>query len=259
VLDAITPVILTLDEEPNIGRTLAALGWARDIVVVDSGSADATVEIARRHAQVRAFTRPFDSHAAQWNHAIGATGIASEWILALDADYVLTPELVDELRALAAPDAIAGYRTRFVYCVEGRPLRASVYPPVLTLFRRGRGTYEQDGHTQRLRLDGREGHLRHPIRHDDRKPLARWLASQGRYMRLEARKLAAAPSASLNFADRLRKAIVVAPGAVLVYLLFVKGLVLDGRAGLYYALQRATAELLLSLHLLQERLGRGKP
>ena len=259
MLDAITPVILTLNEEPNIARTLAALAWARDVVVVDSGSDDATLEIARRHANVRTFTRAFDSHAAQWNHAIGATGIASEWILALDADYVLTPELVEELRALVPGDGIAGYRTRFVYCVDGKPLRASVYPPALTLFRRGRGRYDQDGHTQRLRLDGAEGLLRHPIRHDDRKPLARWLASQARYMKLEARKLAAAPPGSLDFPDRLRKAIVVAPAAVLVYLLLVKGLLLDGRAGLYYALQRATAELLLSLHLLEQRLGRGEP
>jgi len=259
VLDAITPVILTLNEEPNIERTLAALAWARDIVVVDSGSDDATVEIARRHANVRTFTRPFDSHAAQWNFAIGETRIASDWILALDADYVLTPALVEELRALIPPGDVDGYRTRFEYCVNGKPLRASVYPPVLTLFRRGRGAYEQDGHTQRLRLAGAERRLASPIRHDDRKPLARWLASQSRYMKLEARKLAAAPSAALNFADRLRKAIVIAPGAVLVYLLLVRGLVLDGRAGLYYALQRATAELLLSLHLLQERLGPGEP
>jgi glycosyltransferase involved in cell wall biosynthesis len=259
VLDAITPVILTLNEAPNLERTLAALGWARDIVVVDSGSDDVTLDIARRHANVRTFTRAFDTHAAQWNYAIGSTGIASDWILALDADYVLTPELVEEMRGLVPPDTVAGYRTRFVYCVGGRPLRASVYPPVLTLFRRGRGAYGQDGHTQRLELDGAEARLAHPIRHDDRKPLARWLASQARYMKLEARKLAAAPSGSLDLPDRLRKAIVIAPGAVLVYLLLVRGLALDGRAGLYYALQRATAEALLALHLLEQRLGLREP
>ncbi len=259
MLDAITPVILTLNEAPNLERTLAALGWARDVVVVDSGSDDGTLEIARRHANVRTFTRAFDSHAAQWNFATGSTGIASDWILALDADYVLTPELVEELRGLVPPDAVAGYRTRFVYCVNGRALRASVYPPVLTLFRRGRGSYEQDGHTQRLRLDGDEVPLAHPIRHDDRKPLARWLAAQARYMTLEARKLSESPSSTLNLPDRLRKAIVIAPPAVLLYLLFAKGLVLDGRAGLYYALQRATAELLLALRLLERRLGIGEP
>jgi glycosyltransferase involved in cell wall biosynthesis len=259
VLDTITPVILTLNEEPNLERTLAALAWARDVVVVDSGSDDATLDIARRHANVRTFTRSLDSHAAQWNYATGETGIASEWILALDADYVLTPELVDELRALVPPDSIAGYRTRFVYCVNGRALRASVYPPVLTLFRRARGTYEQDGHTQRLKLAGEEARLAHPIRHDDRKPLARWLASQARYMKLEARKLDRAPAASLDVPDRLRKAIVIAPGAMLVYLLLARGLLLDGRPGVYYALQRATAELLLSLYLLEERLGPREP
>jgi len=255
MLDAITPVILTLNEAPNLERTLAALAWARDVVVVDSGSDDATLAIAARHANVRTFSRAFDSHARQWNYAIGETGIVSGWILALDADYVLTPGLVDELRALAPDASVAGFSTAFRYCINGKPLRASVYPPVVTLFRRGRGSYEQDGHTQRLRLDGAAARLAHPILHDDRKPLARWLAAQSRYMALEARKLAAAPAGSLDFPDRLRKAIVIAPGAVLVYLLFARGLLLDGGPGIYYALQRATAELLLSLHLLQERMG----
>ena len=70
MLEDITPVILTFNEEANIGRTLERLNWARDIVVVDSFSTDATVSIASRNNRVRVFQRVFDSHALQWNFAI---------------------------------------------------------------------------------------------------------------------------------------------------------------------------------------------
>lgn len=255
-LRSITPVILTFDEEPNIGRTLAALAWAREVLVLDSHSTDRTVEIARSFGNVRVAQRPFDAHAAQWNHATRECGVATDWILALDADYLATPEFVRALEAIVAEAGPDAYEASFAYCVGGRPLRASVYPPVAVLFRRGRFAYAQDGHTQRLAVEGPVGRIGAPLRHDDRKPLARWLASQQRYMALEAAKLCGAAPGSLGAADRLRKLAFVAPFAVFAYALFVKGTILDGRAGLYYALQRAVAEAILSLHLLHRVLFR---
>lgn len=255
-LRSITPVILTWNEEPNIGRTLAALAWAEDIVVVDSLSTDRTAQICRDHPHVRVVERAFDAHAAQWNFATRECAVRTDWILALDADYVVSAELVRELESLEDGADVAAYEARFVYCVAGQPLRSGVYPPVTVLFRRGRGAYAQDGHTQRLAVDGRSARLRAPILHDDRKPLARWLASQARYMALEAEKLATAPAGSLGPADRLRKLVVPAPFLMFFYAYFVKGAILDGRPGLYYALQRAAAEAILSLSLLHRKLFR---
>jgi len=259
MLASITPVILTFNEAANIERTLDALSWATDIVVVDSGSNDETVNIARRYAQVRIFTRPFDTHANQWNYAITETGVKSDWILALDADYVLSDTFVDELRELAPPATTGSYWAAFEYWILGRPLRGSVYPPVRVLFRKSMARYEQDGHTQRLVAEGGTNTLANRIRHDDRKPLSHWIAAQARYAELEAHKLAAAPSAELGVADRIRKMVVVAPWLVFLYVLFVRGTILDGRAGVYYALQRAVAELLLSLHLVQDGVSDARP
>ena len=252
-LDTITPLVLTLNEEANIGRTLDALAWAGRVVVLDSGSTDGTREIVGRYPNAQLYVRPFDSHAAQWNHGITHCDIETEWVLALDADYVVTPELIAEIGALPG-DGASGYRTRFTYCVAGRPLRGSVYPPVTTLFRRGIGRYEQDGHTQRLAIPGTVIDLGSPMLHDDRKPLSRWLASQNRYMELEAAKLSQTPAARLNTADRIRKLIFIAPFLVLVYSLFFRGTVLDGRPGLYYSMQRCAAETILSLHLLHRKI-----
>ena len=126
MLEQITPVLLTYNEEENIGRTLERLNWASDIVVVDSYSTDMTLAIARRNPQVRLFQRSFDSHAQQWNFAIENSGIKTEWILALDADYVLTEEVAAELARLHPEGSINGYSADFRYCVLGQPLRVVV-------------------------------------------------------------------------------------------------------------------------------------
>jgi glycosyltransferase involved in cell wall biosynthesis len=255
MIEQITPLVLTFNEAPNIERTLAPLSWAKDIVVVDSGSTDKTRELLAQNSKVRVVERPFTTHAEQWNFGLEHTGIRTDWVLALDADFILSDELVKEL-ALLVPDAgTAGYRASFTYCVEGKPLRAAVYPPVVVLYRRSGARYEQDGHTQRVQVAGRIGELKGTIYHDDRKPLAHWLAAQARYMRLEARKLHATPAAELGAADRLRQLIVFAPPVMFLYCLLVRGGILDGVAGLFYALQRTVAEAILSLYLLRAYLG----
>jgi glycosyltransferase involved in cell wall biosynthesis len=247
----ITPVILTLNEAPNIGRTLEQLRWARDIVVVDSLSGDETVEIAKGFPQVRVFQRQFDTHAVQWNFGLNETAISTEWVLALDADFVLSPELVDEIASLKPSAKTEGYRANFTYCINGHPLRSGLLRAQVVLYRRSSAKYIQDGHTQRLVLDGQVETLRSKILHDDRKPLTRWFQSQQRYMALEAKKLLAAEGTELGGADRLRRLRLIAPLAVLFYCLIVRGGVLDGRAGFYYAFQRMFAELLLSLYLIE--------
>jgi len=251
-----TPLILTADEESNIFRTLDCLAWAREIVVVDSFSADATLEVANRYPNVRFVQRKFDSHSQQWNFGLKDTGISSEWVLALDADYLVPEALAREMDQLRPADDVSGYSARFIYCVEGTPLTSTAYPPVTVLFRRALAEYEQDGHTQRLRLAGKVLPLANQILHDDRKPLHRWISAQSRYMRLEAAKLENRRFAELSTQNRLRKCIVIAPIAMFLYCMIVKRNILDGRAGLFYALQRTAAELILSLYLLQAKLKR---
>jgi hypothetical protein len=200
------------------------------------------------------FDRPFDTHAAQWNFAVSQTGIDTSWILALDADYQVTEALASEIKNLQPDKDVSGFRARFVYCVEGVPIRSGIYPPVTVLYRRTCGEYVQDGHTQRLLLKGRIEDLTHPIWHDDRKPLGEWLRSQERYARLEAEKLREARFRDLGWKDRLRLLMIAAPVLVFGYCLFVRGGILDGRRGLLYATQRALFETLLGLYLLSSAL-----
>jgi glycosyltransferase involved in cell wall biosynthesis len=248
LLDQITPVILTRDEEPNIARTLAQLAWAKDVVVVDSVSTDATAEIARRFPNVRLFERAFDEHAKQWTFA--QQQVRTPWFLALDADYYLPEAFARELEALE-PGDVRGFRASFSYAVGGKPLRASLYPPRIVLAATAHATFWQDGHTQRISVDGAVGDLREAIIHDDRKDFRSFVARQKRYMVAEAEKLRLRDPRALGVAGRVRKLIVVAPFAVLVHTLVVKGLILDGVPGLRYAWERFVAELILSRELLR--------
>jgi glycosyltransferase involved in cell wall biosynthesis len=252
MLKAITPLLLTFDEEPNIFRSLDRLNWAEEVVVVDSFSTDATSQIEHKYPNVRLVKHKFDTHSQQWNFGLKEAGIKTEWVLALDADYIVPEALVDEIANLQPADDVAGYRAAFQYCVEGMPLRSTVYPPVTVLFRRALGKYQQDGHTQRLSLQGKILNLTNPILHDDRKPLHRWLSSQSRYMQLESAKLLKTRFSELSIQDQARRCIVIAPIAMFLYCMIFKRNILDGRAGLFYALQRTAAELLLSLYLLHE-------
>ncbi len=251
MLDQVTPLILTFNEAPNIGRVLDRLRWARRIVVVDSHSDDETESIAKAYPNVAFVKRRFDCHANQWNFGLCETGIDTEWVLALDADYILSDTLVQEILALRPSIEAGGYRANFRYCIEGVPLQGTVYTPVTVLFRRDGAAYRQEGHTQRVRVSGAVETLTAEIYHDDRKPLERWIRSQISYMKLEAEKLLSTPIGVLDGPDKIRRLVFVVPFAMFFYCLLVKRTLFDGLAGLFYAFQRAMAEAILALFLLQ--------
>jgi len=255
-LENITPLILTYNEEPNITRGLEKLAWAKRAVVLDSGSEDHTEEMARTFSNVSFISRSFDNHTAQWN--FGVDQIETEWVLALDADYVLGDDFEEELSKLIATQETNAYYACFKYVIFGKALRGSLYPPRAVLFRKPRCRYEPDGHTQLLKITGGTDFLHSYILHDDRKPLSRWLQSQDSYAKLEAVKLLAASPSTLRLQDRLRLALVPAVPLTLLYTLFVKGALLDGWRGWYYALQRTFAEVILALRLLEKRFERDK-
>ena len=251
MLSHITPVLLTRDEEPNIARTLSCLTWAKDIVIVDSGSNDRTVVIAREFPQVRVFERSFDSHANQWRYAVEQTGIKTKWLLRLDADYQVTQALVREISNLDPDIGVDAYRIGFDYAIHGHRLVASLYPSNTVLLRPNRFTVVDRGHTEKWLVEGPVGTLNSRIVHDDRKPLEGWISSQSRYMAKELMLLDGDKGSMVNW---LRRHPPLMPILTFFYCLFVKGLILNGRAGIFYALQRAVAEATLSLMILERRL-----
>jgi glycosyltransferase involved in cell wall biosynthesis len=249
-LNEITALVLTLNEEANIARTLESVAWAEHAVVIDSFSTDRTLEHVAKRSNTAIFQRRFDIHSAQWN--FGLEQVCTPWVLTLDADYVCPDALSRELQLLHPVHE--AYAARFRYCVFGKPIRGTLYPPRIVLFRADRFRYRQDGHTQLLDVTGEVGALNSFILHDDRKPLSSWLKSQSEYADLEVKKLLATPDAELGWKDRLRSKVVWAPVLTLFYCLFRKGLILNGWPGIFYTMQRVYAELLLALKLLDQKL-----
>jgi glycosyltransferase involved in cell wall biosynthesis len=252
VLEQITPLIITLNEARNIGRTLDKLTWARRIVVIDSGSTDETIDIIRNYPQVDVIYHAFVNFADQCN--FGLAQVTSPWVLSLDADYELSDEFVAELKSLMPSAETAGYRAPFIYRIYGRPLRGTLYPPRTVLYRKDKAVYQNEGHGHRVLVRGNVIPLSKPIFHDDRKSLARWFTSQQRYARQEAEYLLGSDRAKLDAMDRIRLAVWPTPLAVFFYTLLVKGCLLDGWPGWYYALQRMLAEVMIGLEIIDNRL-----
>lgn len=249
MLDKITPLILTYNEENNIKRTLSQLVWAQRIVVIDSYSTDQTLNILSCYPQVQIFQRRFDTHANQWNYGLDC--VSSLWVLSLDADYFVSQELISEITRISENYTINGYFIKFKYCVFGKPLRGTILPPRQALFRKDKSMYVDDGHTQLLQVEGNSGTLNNYIYHDDRKPFSRWLQAQDKYMSIEAEKLLTTSCSELNLADKIRTKKILAPFIILIYCLILKRGILDGWHGWYYALERTLAEIILSVRLIE--------
>ncbi len=252
-LNQIVPLLITYNERPNIARTLKGLRWASRIVVVDSGSTDGTREILQADSRIQSVVRPFDTFADQCNFGLGLIEDAP-WVLYLDADHVVTDDLVAEIQN--APDAgdVAGCECRFTYCIEGRPIRGGLYPPRIVLFRRDLGTFVNDGHGHHVEVRGAVRRLSSTILHDDRKPLSRWLKNQDGYMEVEKTKLLASRWSDVDWPDRIRKMVFVAPWLFPIIFLIGRGGILSGWAGLHYAAQRSLAEMVLSLKLIEAKI-----
>lgn len=245
MLDQITPIIHTFNEAANIKRTLNAVSWAPQVLVIDSFSDDETLEICNTFGNVRVIQNRYTGPTDQSNFGL-AQDIQTEWVLAMDADYVVSHELHQELANLDPNEDVKGFEVSFEYLIGGKPLKGSLYPPRTSLYRKASAHYRRDGHTQRAVIDGLVLQLEHKMQHDDRKPYSRWLASQRKYAAQEAQKLSQASWAQLSWPDRLRY-LGLAPLAVVPYTLIFKGLIKSGTAGFEYTAQRFIAELYLQV------------
>src|ERR1700741_706822 len=136
---SLSVAIVGMDEEANIGRTLAGVRWADEIVLVDSGSKDRTRDIAREHG-ARVIEEAWRGYVAQKQYAVELC--TKDWVLLLDADEEVSPELAEEIReALANPGDMNGFWLPRKNLFLGRWMRhGGFYPdPKLRLFRNGMG------------------------------------------------------------------------------------------------------------------------
>ena len=184
-------ILITLNEAERLATTLEAIAWADEIVVVDAGSTDGTVEIARRFTDKVVITEDWPGFGQQKNRALAlATG---EWVLSIDADERVTPELAAEIRATLAAPHYDAYRLPRLSSYLGRPMRHSGWWPdeVVRLFRRGKARFSADVVHERLLFDGKIGRLQNVLQHESFSSLEQVLEKVNRYSTAGAQKLAA--------------------------------------------------------------------
>lgn len=186
----IAAVIITKNEEKNIAACLESVAWADERIVVDAESGDRTVAIAKPLA-TQVHVRPWPGYGPQKN--FGMEQARSEWILIVDADERITPELRDEIQSAlkAGPAAdVAGFEIPRKNYFYGRWIRGGgIYPDCqLRLFRKSAGRYDDTALHENLRLTGRIERLRQPMDHYSMPTIAAHVRKMARYTTLGAQE-----------------------------------------------------------------------
>jgi glycosyltransferase involved in cell wall biosynthesis len=258
----VSALILTLDEEINIGACLDTLAWCDDVVVLDSFSADRTQAIAAERG-ARIVSRRFDNWSSHQNWAVTHIEFRHPWVLYLDADERCPEEMRDEVLRRAKPEATeAAFRIRRKDFLMGRWLRhAQLYPTWLVrLFRPALMRYERLVNPVAI-VDGPVGQLdAHILHYPFSHGVSHWIARHNRYSDMEAieadkaRRGAAPASRNLFASDpnerrrALKDLFFRMPARPLVkfayYYAWRRGF-LDGRAGLTYATLQAMYEYMI--------------
>ncbi len=241
-------VIITRNEERNIRACLDSVKWADEIVVVDSGSSDGTIAICREYGCkiIEAEWKGFGA-----NKAAGVQAAKNDWILSLDADERVTPELAQKIKEILASDHLAdGYKIRFRTLYLGRQIRFSDWQNEyhLRLFNRRRGSFNDAILHESLNLNGRTEKIKAPIIHNSFPTLAVHLQKIARYGQLAAEQKSAAGKKSGVCGAVLRGLFAF----VRIYIL--KAGFLDGRMGFVLAINNGFAAYMKYLMLWEKQL-----
>jgi glycosyltransferase involved in cell wall biosynthesis len=261
----ISVLILTYNEQRDLPDCLASVSWSDDIHVFDSHSIDATIEIAKS-AGAHIYTRTFDDYATHRNAALATIPFKYPWVFLPDADERPTPELSREMQQLilAAPSEIAAFRVRRRDFLFDTWLKhAQLSPYYIRLVRPERAHYTR-AINEVLEVEGPIASLSYPLDHYPfSKGIAKWVEKHNLYSTMEARLIARNqglqnPSLRTALRDpdfhtrRLhQKALFYRmPGRPLLkwlYMMFARGAILDGAAGLTYATLQAFYEYMIVL------------
>lgn len=267
-------LVPTLNEELNLADCLASVAWADEVFVIDSFSTDRTLEIARQHGAT-VVQHAWENYSRQKNWALDNLPFRNEWLLIVDADERVTPELRAELEhKLAQPTQLCdGYYVNRKFIFLGHWIsHAGWYPSwSLRLFRHRRGRYDDREVHEHIVLDGQVGYLQHDLLHEDQRDLEAFVARHNRYSTLEAAarfkvesgaadrarlpvSLLASPVQRKRFLrERVWPAIPAKPLALFLYMYVLRRGFLDGRAGLALSVFHAWQEFMVGLKLAELR------
>ena len=224
----IAAVLVVKNEEACLKETLGALRWVDEIVVVDSGSTDKTVDIAKDFTD-KVYIKQWMGYGKQKNFALGK--VNSKWVLSIDGDETVTEGLAKEIIKAIKNDKYDGYLINIQLVFLGKPLRfGGVYPDYhLRLFKREKGDFVESDVHERINLNGTKTKLNGKILHYSYKNLHDYLQKFNNYTTLFARQKARQGKKTNAVYPFLRF------GGELFKRLIFKLAILDGHPGILYA------------------------
>jgi glycosyltransferase involved in cell wall biosynthesis len=258
----VSVVVLTLNEEPNIRRCLASVAWADQVVVVDSGSADRTVPLARA-AGVEVVDQPWLGFSAQREYALRLPLLGHDWVYFVDADEWVSPQLAAEIAARLADPQCVGFAQRFRLVFLGTWIRHCGWYRgswIVRLVDRRYTKYDGNLVGERPCVDGPVRRLASDIVDEDRKGLAAWLHKHVRYAQLECERRdsigslterlralrysgSPRPLARSILKELVFPGIPAKPAALFLYMYIARLGFLDGAAGLRFCFYHAWFEM----------------
>lgn len=274
---SVSVLILTLNEEANLPGCLESMKWCDDIVVLDSYSQDRTEEMAKQ-AGVRFIQRPFDNYASQRNYGLHEIQYQHPWVLMIDADEVVSPELASEIQVVIkeASEQMVLYRVRRQDYLFGHWLKhSSGYPTWFGRLVRPEKVWVERAINEEYHAEGKIGQLKHHLVHYPfNKGFYEWFDKHNRYSSMEAELLSQNPTKTLNWRDlfsrdpvlrrkTIKQFVYTLPGRpliVFVGLFLWRGGFLDGRAGFKFCVLKMIYELMISCKVSElERKKKGLP
>lgn len=271
----VSALVLTKNEERDIANCLESLSWINDIHVLDSFSEDKTVEIARR-CGARVTQRKFDGYASQANFGLSQIHYIHDWVLIVDADELVTPELRKEIEEVELSSSnCAAFRVRCRYFFMGRWLKhAQVSQWFIRLVRVGRVRYEREINPV-VEVSGSVLPLRSYFDHYPfSKGLTHWIARHNSYSTMEAEEicyknssagvslgqafLASDPNKRRKHQKKLFYKLPFRPLLKFCYMILVRRAFLDGWAGIRYAILQSIYEYFIVLKQKELQTNRGK-
>lgn len=163
-MQSLSTVIITCNEESNLQRSLPKLTWCDEIIIVDSGSTDNTIEVCKKYG-CKIYYRRFDGYGAQKQFAVSLA--RNKWVLCLDADEVLSDGLVDEIKEEMKNPLAAGYLIPMTFVFMGKEFRygKEAWRYFLRLFNKEAGTFDDRKVHEKIVLNGQQKKLKNNILH----------------------------------------------------------------------------------------------
>lgn len=236
----VSVIIITLNEERDIERSLESVSWSDDIVVVDSYSEDSTVEIARRYTE-KVFLREFSGFSDQRQFA--ASQCSNDWVLSIDADEVISGELCEEIKERLASGGHDAYHIPIATLMFGGWLKhGNWYPNYhIRLYRRSRAEWGGFVH-EKIVVHGSCGYLKRPILHYHNNTISSYISNTDKYTDLDV-------SNTTQLPDNILFRLTLRPLYSFIKNFILQGGILDGVRGFIVCCMRAGYEFVLAAKL----------